>query len=411
MMSKLYEWGIQLYVLGIRIAAFFSPKAKAWWTGRQGLISKFKKQVSQNQVTIWMHCASLGEFEQGRPLLEKIKRVYPHYQLVLTFFSPSGYQIRKNYPLADLVTYLPIDTRAAVKQFVDVLDPDLVIIVKYEFWLHLINYLDQKNIPLFLIAGLFRPSQIFFRWYGSLFRKALHQFEHLFVHNEASLDLLKTISVKHSSKAGDPRIDRVLQIAKQARSFPELAPFCQEGPVLIAGSTWPPDEVLLAEVLNRPEHRDWRLIIAPHQLSPSHLQAIESSFGPSCVRYSQIHPQQLAKARVLIIDNIGMLASLYAYGQIAYIGGAFKTGLHNTLEPASFALPILFGPKYHKFEEAKALVQLGAAFCITNTQELHDTLRHLSTEKVRIQAGSLSRQYLEKERGATETILDRKSVV
>jgi 3-deoxy-D-manno-octulosonic-acid transferase len=411
-MSILYTLGIYLYLLSIRLAAFFHPKAKRWWNGRKNWAEKLSAELSSKrkvgQTLIWVHSASLGEFEQGRPLMEAIKKEYSEVFILLTFFSPSGYEIRKNYPHADLVCYLPADSPSNSSKFLAIVQPQLAIFVKYEFWYNFLKALHKKKIPVWLIAALFRPQQPFFQPWGGWYLQILRRFDHFFVQNQSSLELLKKYQLQQYTLAGDPRIDRVLQIAAEAKPFPLVESFAQNSSVLMAGSTWGPDEVLLAGLWENQELcSGWKLIIAPHEIGASHLEQIEQKFGAQCIRYSQFQPKEHANRTVLIIDNIGMLSALYRYATIAYIGGGFGAGIHNTLEPMAFGLPVVFGPKYQKFEEAVVNVQTGGAFMVRKQEELEQVFTQLNNSTFRAQASAAVQQYLHENQGATLKIMDK----
>jgi 3-deoxy-D-manno-octulosonic-acid transferase len=392
--------------------ALFHPKAKLWWNGRKNWAEKLSKELSSKrkdgQTLIWIHSASLGEFEQGRPLIEAIKKQYPEVFILLTFFSPSGYEIRKNYPHADLICYLPADLPGNAHKFLTITKPQLAIFVKYEFWYNFLKALHKKEVPVWLIAALFRPQQPFFQPWGGWFLGILKQFDHFFVQNQSSFDLLKKHLIQQNTLVGDPRIDRVLQIAAEAKTFPLVESFVMENSILMAGSTWGPDEALLAGLWENHELRkDWKLIVAPHEIGTSHLEQIEQKFGLQCVRYSQFKPEEHANRTVLIIDNIGMLSALYRYATIAYIGGGFGAGIHNTLEPMAFGLPVVFGPKYLKFEEAVINVKKGGAFVVHDQRELNQAFSKLKISTFKAQASIAVQEFLQENRGATLKIMVR----
>ncbi|MBG6237040.1 3-deoxy-D-manno-octulosonic-acid transferase [Pedobacter sp. CAN_A7] len=397
-MLCLYNIGIFFYSLLVRVFSPFNAKAKLFIQGRQDLFSLVEEKINANEKHIWFHFASLGEFEQGRPVLEKLKQAYPAKKMVVTFFSPSGYEIRKNYPVEG-VFYLPLDTAANARRFIDLINPEIAIFTKYEFWYHYFHALKKKNIPLFLISGIFRPSQPFFKWYGSFNRSMLRCVTHFFVQNEESKRLLLDINVNQVSLSGDTRFDRVAENTSAIQSLPLVASFVGTSPVVVAGSTWPQDEALLATLAL--EHPNWKMILAPHEIGNSHINQISSLF-PKAIKFSgmQNNPQQ--EAQVLIIDNIGMLSALYQYGDIAYIGGGFGAGIHNTLEAAAFGIPVIFGPRYEKFQEAKDLVELGAARSIKNNEGLENAFQTFSQHKIH---GEKARTYVMQKTGATAGIL------
>ncbi|WP_432714097.1 3-deoxy-D-manno-octulosonic acid transferase [Pedobacter sp.] len=398
-MLFLYNFGIYFYSFLVKAFALFSPKAKLFIQGRQDIFKRLAQSIQPGQAHVWFHFASLGEFEQGRPVLEKIKTVYPGKKIVVTFFSPSGYEIRKNYALADAVFYLPLDTAANAKKFIEVVNPEIAIFTKYEFWYHYFRELKNRNIPLFLISGIFRPEQVFFKWYGGFYRALLKDISHFFVQNEESIRLLNSIGLHDVTLSGDTRFDRVFENVATVKKLRVIEDFIQQSPVLIAGSTWPQDEVLIASWAKN--HSDWKVILAPHEIGAAHLNQISSLF-PEAINYSKIKDQATVPAQVLIIDNIGLLSSLYQYGKIAYIGGGFGVGIHNTLEAAAFGLPVIIGPRYDKFQEAKDLVALGAAISITDGKDLENAFQTFTENP---EPGKKAQAYVVEKKGATEGIL------
>lgn len=354
---------------------------------------------------IWIHCASLGEFEQGRPVIESLREDYPDYKIVVTFFSPSGYEIRKNYNGADAVFYLPADSARNAKKFIEAVSPSLVVWIKYDYWYHYLTTLKTKKIPVLLVSGIFRESQPFFKWYGSLWRNMLSAFNHLFVQNEHSLHLIQPIVQKRVSANGDTRFDRVIDIAKEFKEIDIIKNFCGNSTVIVAGSTWEEDEAQLVHFVNaRPEVK---FIIAPHEITNTHLVDVQKKFKHS-VLFSELIDNTSEASHVLIIDNIGMLSRIYKYATIAYVGGGFNsTGIHNILEAAVYGLPVVFGPVYEKFEEAKALVNLNAAFSFTNAPGLEKILKELlDDEAYLIKCGAVARNYVQANSGATKRIMD-----
>lgn len=397
-MLFLYNSGIFLYNLLVKVFSLFNSKAKLFQEGRQNIFSVIESQINRESKHIWFHFASLGEFEQGRPLLERIKADHPDEQIVVTFFSPSGYEIRKNYALAAGVFYLPLDTRKNAERFIELIHPKLAVFTKYEFWHHYYQTLDAQGVPLFLISGIFRSEQHFFKWYGGFYRRMLGHVTHFFVQNEESKALLAGIGIDRVSLAGDTRFDRVFEHTLSAKKFPIVDAFCGDSQVLVAGSTWPADEDILGTFTER--HADWKLILAPHEIGESHIQQIQRIF-PAAVRYSIWDPT-LNSAQVLIIDNIGLLSSLYPYGKLAYIGGGFGAGIHNTLEAAAFGKALLFGPRYDKFQEAKDLINLGAAISVRDAATFELAFSQLSGNQ---EAGEKAYGYVLKKKGATPTIM------
>lgn len=403
----LYNLFLFLYLAAIHIVSLFDEKAKKWLAGRADIISKIRASMQGEEQRIWIHCASVGEFEQARPLIEALKKEHPDYKIVLTFFSPSGYELRKNYELADYVFYLPMDGASRSRKFLDAVKPQLAVFVKYEFWYHYIFSLEQANIPVVLVCGAFRQEQIFFKWYGGLFRKILGKFSFFFLQDEQSAELLRTLHITGSVKvAGDTRYDRVYEIAKLAKSFPLIESWKGDDNIVVAGSTWPDDEQVIKDIMETlPEN--WKLILAPHEINKSHIHQITQLFRQPLL-YSTLQTGIPVQNKVLVIDNIGMLSSLYRYGDIAYIGGGFqKGGIHNTLEPAVFGLPIIFGPVYEKFVEARLLVEKGFAFSIENVGECKLVLDNLIADKsARVLRQQLLREFVSQNIGATKQIME-----
>ncbi|WP_316811139.1 3-deoxy-D-manno-octulosonic acid transferase [Pedobacter heparinus] len=398
-MLWLYNISIHLYALLIRIFSTFNTKASLFIKGRKNIFTQIDQKIVAGERHIWFHFASLGEFEQGRTLLEKIKEHYPEKRIVITFFSPSGYEIRKNYPLAEGVFYLPLDTAVHAEKLIAAFNPEFAIFTKYEYWYHYFRELNKKNIPLLIISGIFRPNQVFFKVYGSFHRKILTFVSHFFVQNEESIQLLKTINIQNASLSGDTRFDRVAENAASVKRLALVNTFCGTAAVCIAGSTWPEDEELMGGLCV--QHPDWKFIIAPHEIGEAHLKALEKIF-PQAVKYSALAAADANQHQVLIIDNIGMLSALYAYGRLAYIGGGFGAGIHNTLEAAAFGIPVIFGPRYDKFQEAKDLIALGAAKSIGNPQELSNAFEELSTAA---EKGDVAKAYVVSKTGSTDQIL------
>lgn len=421
-MQVIYVIGIKIYGVLLLLLSPFHQKAKKWVSGRRNLLARIAADVDSGKGCIWFHFASLGEFEQGRPVLERLRTLRPEKPLLITFYSPSGYEIRKNTPLADHVFYLPEDTPRNAQRLIELIRPEMAIFTKYEYWPCYFQALHEKQVPLYLISAIFRPSQVFFRWYGSFFRKALHCVTYFFTQNEASLRLLAQLGHRNALLAGDTRFDRVVEIPKQRKQFEEIEAFTRGCKVLVAGSTWPADEALLASL--HWQYTEWKLIFAPHEIHEDHIRAIETLF-PRSIRYSSLinavshqssdHSPPTADHRslttdhrtpnTLIIDNIGMLSSLYGYGNIAYIGGGFGAGIHNTLEAAAYGCPVIFGPNYHKFQEAKDLIALGAGFSINHKDELSAVFETLNSVATREAAGEKAKSYVQANAGATDKIL------
>jgi len=399
-MLLLYTIGIKLYNLIIWIFAFFNQKAAQFILGRKQIFSQIAEKVSPNNQNIWFHFASLGEFEQGRPVLEKIKSLHPQKKIIVTFFSPSGYEIRKNYALADGIFYLPLDSSKNAKRFIEIINPEMAIFTKYEFWYYYFKALHKNKIPLYLISGIFRKEQIFFKGYGGFYRDILKCVTHFFVQNEESDLLLKSIGLSNTTISGDTRFDRVFENAVAPKQLPEIAAFCAAAPVLVCGSTWPEDEKLLTSLAAK--YLDWKLIIAPHEIDDSHIQSVQALF-PQAIKFSDLKSQTPGtETQILIINNIGMLSSLYQYGKVAYIGGGFGAGIHNTLEAAAFGLPVIFGPKYSKFQEAKDLIAIDAAKSISSNEELIAAFEHFNRNE---ESSIAAKKYVNSKQGATEVIL------
>lgn len=404
-MRLVYDLGILLYGAILRVIAPFHGKAKRWVDGRKNLLRHIEQTIEVGQQHIWFHFASLGEFEQGRAVMEQIRVKYPVEKIVVTFFSPSGYEIRKNSPLADYVFYLPEDTARNARRFIQLINPKFVVFTKYEYWYHYFNELHKRNIRLLMISAIFREDQLFFKSYGGFYKNILRKVSFFFTQNMDSVHMLKWIGITNAGLAGDTRFDRVIELAKQKRSFAMLDAFVSHHKVLVAGSTWPADEEKLATWAA--QHPDWKLVLAPHEIHEEHVQRIQRLF-PDALRYSlrdHYSETELSTRQTLVIDNIGMLSSLYNYADITYIGGGFGAGIHNTLEAATYGKPIIFGPRYEKFQEAIDLLTLGAAFAIENTAELEQVFGYLSAEDNRKTAGESAANYVQQRAGATQIIM------
>jgi len=385
------------------LAANWNQKAKKWVNGRKNFPS-----FSFQEKTIWMHCSSLGEFEQGRPVLEALRKQYPSTPIILSFFSPSGYEIRKNYAGADQVIYLPMDSSRHAKKLITAINPALVIWVKYEYWYYYLTELKKREIPVLLVSGIFRPSQPFFKWYGAIWVYMLESFRHIFVQNEYSKKMVGQVGIQNNvSVSGDTRFDRVIDIAQKGEAVPFIREFIGQQPTLVAGSTWEDDEVELIHYVRL--HPETKFIIAPHEIDAQNLADVKKEFS-NAVFYSELSNRQdiPAQANVLIIDNIGMLSRLYQYADITYVGGGFGSdGIHNVLEAAVYGKPVIFGPVYEKFAEARELVETGGAFSINNALELEKKLDELFGEKDKlIAAGKAAGEYVQNKRGATRQIMD-----
>ena len=400
----IYNLIIALYDLAVHIISPFSRKPRKMMKGHWVVYELLRQQLEPGYRYIWFHAASLGEFEQGRPLMEKIRASYPEYKLLLTFFSPSGYEVRKNYRGADIVCYLPFDKPRNVKKFLDLVNPCMAFFIKYEFWKNYLDELHSRRIPVYSVSSIFRKGQIFFKWYGGTYRNVLRNFDYLFVQNERSKRFLAKIGINRAMVVGDTRFDRVLQIRQEAKELPLVELFKGKAMTFVAGSSWQPDEDLFIEYFNT--HPEMKLIIAPHVIDENHLVEIVSKLKRPYVRYSRADEKNVLKADCLIIDCFGLLSSIYRYGEIAYIGGGFGVGIHNTLEAAVYGIPVIFGPKYQKFEDAVQLIENKGAYCIKNYVELKVLLDRLMTDDEFLRdTGYRAGSYVTDNAGATDKIL------
>lgn len=393
-MKLLYSLGVNLYTFGIRIASLWNPKAKKWVKGRTEVWEKINSFKPARNV-YWFHCASLGEFEQGRPLMELLKKE-ESCQIVLTFFSPSGYEVRKKYEGADLIIYLPKDARKNARKFLEAIKPKQVFFIKYEFWAHYINTCKLMSIPIYSVSAIFRKEQIFFKWHGGFMRQILKSFDMIFVQNQASQTLLEKIGI-HSIVTGDTRYDRVAENAANVQSFKSVQNFCEADSVLICGSIWKEDLDVIRDKIKSLEN--WKVIIAPHEISVNFINEIIKEIGLSSTRYSELKEDD--KAQVLIIDNVGMLMHLYQYGQLAFVGGGFRTGLHNILEPAAFGLPVIFGNKHEKFPEAQEFIDSEIGFAVSSPAEFSSTFDRLIDQNKKQEVLA----FMNERRGATQKIM------
>ena len=400
----LYNLAIGVYAALAHLDAPFSRKPRKMVKGQRVSYAILRHQIDPSRKYIWFHAASLGEFEQGRPLIESIRRTHPEYGILLTFFSPSGYEVRKHYRGADIVCYLPFDKPRNVRKFLDTARPCMAFFIKYEFWKNYLDELHRRDIPVYSVSSIFRRNQIFFKWYGATYRNVLHDFTHLFVQNEASRRYLSAIGVEDVTVVGDTRFDRVLQIAQESKELPLVETFKGGRTTIVAGSSWQPDEDLFIDYFNR--HPELKLIIAPHVIDEAHLVEIVEKLKRPYVRYTRATEANVRDADCLIIDCFGLLSSIYRYGEIAYVGGGFGAGIHNVLEAAVYAMPVVFGPKYHKFAEAVELIDGGGAFSINSHDELNRLFdRLLSDAGFLKQCGANARSYVAGKAGATDKIL------
>lgn len=414
----IYNIVIYFVLWGIAIASLFNEKVRKMWHGEREAFKILKQKVDPNAKYIWFHAASLGEFEQGRPLMERIRKEYPQYKILLTFYSPSGYEVRKNYEGADIICYMPVDTRLNAIRFLRLVRPVMAFFIKYEFWSNFLHILKHRNIPTYSVSSIFREDQVFFKWYGRSYAGVLKCFTRFFVQNEESKRLLEGIGITAVDVVGDTRFDRVLQIKEAARQLPICEAFrtgvassqSAEVPhhdfkVFVAGSSWPPDENIFIPFFN--EHKDWRLLIAPHVIAEEHLKLILSLIkGKKVVRYTQTTPEEAAEADVLIIDCFGLLSSMYNYGDVAYIGGGFGVGIHNTLEAAVWNMPVIFGPNNKKFQEAQGLLKSGGGFEISTYEDFSGLMSSLMNDETFLkQAGDKAGAFVAHLAGATDKVL------
>lgn len=414
----IYNIVIYFVLWGIAIASLFNEKVRKMWRGEREAFKILKQKVDPNAKYIWFHAASLGEFEQGRPLMERIRKEYPQYKILLTFYSPSGYEVRKNYEGADIICYMPVDTRLNAIRFLRLVRPVMAFFIKYEFWSNFLHILKHRNIPTYSVSSIFREDQVFFKWYGRNYAGVLKCFTRFFVQNEESKRLLEGIGITAVDVVGDTRFDRVLQIKEAAKQLPICEAFRtgvassqsadvphHDFKVFVAGSSWPPDENIFIPFFN--EHKDWRLLIAPHVIAEEHLKLILSLIkGKKVVRYTQTTPEEAAEADVLIIDCFGLLSSMYNYGDVAYIGGGFGVGIHNTLEAAVWNMPVIFGPNNKKFQEAQGLLKSGGGFEINTYEDFFGLMSSLMNDETFLkQAGDMAGAFVAHLAGATDKVL------
>lgn len=414
----IYNIVIYFVLWGIAIASLFNEKVRKMWRGEREAFKILKQKVDPNAKYIWFHAASLGEFEQGRPLMERIRKDYPQYKILLTFYSPSGYEVRKNYEGADIICYMPVDTRLNAIRFLRLVRPVMAFFIKYEFWSNFLHILKHRNIPTYSVSSIFREDQVFFKWYGRSYAGVLKCFTRFFVQNEESKRLLDGIGITAVDVVGDTRFDRVLQIKEAAKQLPICEAFRtgvassqsadvphHDFKVFVAGSSWPPDENIFIPFFN--EHKDWRLLIAPHVIAEEHLKLILSLIkGKKVVRYTQTTPEEAAEADVLIIDCFGLLSSMYNYGDVAYIGGGFGVGIHNTLEAAVWNMPVIFGPNNKKFQEAQGLLKSGGGFEINTYEDFSGLMSSLMNDETFLkQAGDKAGAFVAHLAGATDKVL------
>ena len=427
----MYTLIIYLYRLGVMTASLFNEKVRKMWHGERAAFSVLKQKVDPTARYIWFHAASLGEFEQGRPIIEQLRREHPEYKILLTFFSPSGYEVRKNYEGADIICYLPLDTPRNARRFLRLVRPCMAFFIKYEFWYNYLHILKHRGVPTYSVSSIFRPGQVFFRWYGRQYGRVLKCFTRFFVQNEVSRELLESIGITNVDVTGDTRFDRVLQIMKQAKVLPIVEEFVgKASPVFVAGSSWQPDEEIFLKYFR--EHPEWKLIIAPHVISEDHLLQIETLCGKeNVVRYTQVennsltphpspltphpspltpHPSPLTSKKMLLIDCFGLLSSIYRYADVAYVGGGFGVGIHNLPEAAVWGVPVFFGPNNERFQEAQDLKQNGGGIEIHSYDDFATHMDELTSHPAECkERGDVAAQYVEGRAGATEAILKKVS--
>ena len=402
----IYYLGIQLYRISLKLAARFNDKAYEWVNGRRKLAPIWKKLKEVNEQRIWVHCASLGEFEQGKPLIEALKEAYPGYKIVLTFFSPSGYQVRKNTPVADYVFYMPLDGPSASRRFIKAIQPKMVFFVKYEFWYFYGRYLSKKKIPFFCVSAIFREDQVFFKWYGGFFKQMLMRYNHLFVQDQASLKLLYKNAISKVTVAGDTRFDAVCKIASEQKHIEEIETFKSDRKLIVVGSSWKSDMHVVEKWIDEVAD-DFCFVIAPHEIKESEMVELESKYNGSTIRYSKAGGFSLEKYKILIIDNVGLLSRIYRYADFVYIGGGFGVGIHNILEAAVYGAPIFFGPNYEKFNEAVELIKLKSAFAVNDGNQLLAIFNDLKSDAANYnQVVEANKKFVDMRKGATKIIVD-----
>lgn len=402
----MYNIVIYIYLIGVAIASCFNKKVKKMWAGERQAIKVLREKVDPNARYIWFHAASLGEFEQGRPLMEYLRKTHPEYKILLTFFSPSGYEVRKNYEGADIICYLPLDTIRNARRFLRSIKPVMAFFIKYEFWYNYLHILQHRGVPTYSVSSIFRPDQIFFQWYGKGYGRVLKCFTHFFVQNIESKNLLAKLDIHDVEVVGDTRFDRVLQIKEASKQLPIVEKFTENtSKVFIAGSSWLPDEEVFLKYFNL--HKDWKLIVAPHVIGEDHLaQIFELLKGRRVVRYTEATEENVKDAEVLIIDCFGLLSSIYHYGTISYVGGGFGVGIHNVLEAAVWDIPVIFGPNNKRFQEAQGLIMAGGGFEINDYQSFRDLMMRFETDEMFLQTSKKhAGEFVKGRAGATEKIM------
>lgn len=403
----MYDFIISIYAGLVRLVKYFNPKARLMIDGHRNIFDILENQIDPSCKYIWFHAASLGEFEQGRPVIEQIKKDYPQYKVLLTFFSPSGYEVRKNYPMADVICYLPFDRQKNVGRFLEIVKPSIAVFIKYEFWYNYLTELHKQQIPTYIISAIFRPTQLFFRWYGIRARKVLGYYAKICVQNDASKELLEQVGLKNIVVCGDTRFDRVVDIRNQAADLPLIETFVtkSDSKTLVVGSSWPADEDIILPFFN--EATGLKLIIAPHEIHESHLVSIEAKLNRSTIRYSQLEGKDPSIYDCVIIDCFGLLSSIYRYGQFAYVGGGFGVGIHNVLEAAVYSIPVIFGPNYQKFREAVQLLDAKGGFSIAGANDFRDLMVKLLENQANLltSSGAQAGNYVQNNTKAVEKVM------
>lgn len=402
----MYNIVISFYLLGVAIASLFNAKVKKMWRGERQALKILKEKIDPNAEYVWFHVASLGEFEQGRPLIERFRAEHPHYKILLTFFSPSGYEVRKNYEGADIICYLPLDTPRNARRFMKMVHPVMAFFIKYEFWYNYLHILKRRNVPTYSVSSIFRDDQIFFRSYGKQYAKVLNCFTYFFVQNEKSKELLARIGITNVDVVGDTRFDRVLEIKTVCKQLPLVEAFKQGRKTFVAGSSWAPDDDILIPYFN--QRKDWKLIIAPHVIDEAHLQQLMGKIGGKAVRYTKTTPEEASQADVLIIDCFGLLSSIYHYGEVGYVGGGFGAGIHNVLEAAVWNIPVIFGPNNKRFQEAQGLIASRGGFEITDSETFLQVMTALTDDEEALRhAGEKAGAFVQSCVGATDKVLKK----
>lgn len=410
-MQGFYNTSIKAYGMALKLASNFNEKAKLWVNGRKNWEEKIASKISETDKVLWVHCSSLGEFEQGRPVIEALKEKYPSHKIAVSFFSPSGYEIRKNYQGADLIFYLPLDTKSNAEKLIKVLHPEILILVKYEYWFNLISALHQHKIPTIVVSSIFRDSQNFFKKDGNnWFANKLSLIDHFFVQNQKSKNLLDSIQITQNTIAGDTRFDRVKQIVHQDNHLDFIETFKSNSKLIVVGSSWPKDEDLFIELINQKLNDNWKILFAPHNLNEAEINSFLNKINQKSIKFSDLEKkstQELIESKTFILNTIGILSKVYAYADITYIGGGFGAGIHNTLEAVTYGNPVVFGPKYKKFQEAVDLIEVGGGFSISNQNEFDEIMNRLmNDEKFRKESGKKAGDFVQNSPNATKIILE-----